>query len=100
LILEPLRTLRPDDKGQAGACPDRTRAIPCKVRAVTGQFPGTVVRRAPLRRAPGLRITSVPPRCPRIAIISQRPPPAATRKPEASAGLWTRDQRTWHSRNV
>ena len=22
-------------KGQAGACPDRTRAIPCKVRAVT-----------------------------------------------------------------
>ena len=29
----PVRT-----KGQAGACPDRTRAIPCKVRAVTGQF--------------------------------------------------------------
>jgi hypothetical protein len=32
LILEPLRTLRSEDKGQAGACPDRTRAIPCKVR--------------------------------------------------------------------
>ena len=32
LILEPLRTLRSEDKGQAEACPDRTRAIPCKVR--------------------------------------------------------------------
>ncbi len=32
LILEPLRTLRSETKGQAGACPDRTRAIPCKVR--------------------------------------------------------------------
>jgi hypothetical protein len=35
LTLEPngrsLRTLRPEDKGQAGACPDRTRAIPCAV---------------------------------------------------------------------
>ena len=40
LILEPLRTLRPEDKGQAGACPDRTRAIPCTVQAVTGQSPG------------------------------------------------------------
>ena len=37
LTLEPLRTLRPEDKGQAGACPDRTRAIPCKVRAVTAE---------------------------------------------------------------
>ena len=35
LTLEPLRTLRSDGKGQAGACPDRTRAIPCTVRAVT-----------------------------------------------------------------
>ena len=25
-----LRTLRPEDKGQAGACPDRTRAIPAR----------------------------------------------------------------------
>ena len=32
LTLEPLRTLRSETKGQAGACPDRTRAIPCKVR--------------------------------------------------------------------
>ena len=32
LTLEPLRTLRPEDKGQARACPDRTWAIPCKVR--------------------------------------------------------------------
>jgi hypothetical protein len=33
LTLEPLRTLRSEeDKGQTGACPDRTRAIPCKVR--------------------------------------------------------------------
>ena len=36
LTLEPLRTLRSETKGQAGACPDRTRAIPCTVRAVTG----------------------------------------------------------------
>ncbi len=35
LILEPLRTLRSETKGQAGACPDRTRAIPCTVRAIT-----------------------------------------------------------------
>ena len=32
LTLEPLRTLRSETKGQAGACPDLTRAIPCKVR--------------------------------------------------------------------
>jgi len=32
LTLEPLRTLRSEDKGQARACPDRTRAIPCKVQ--------------------------------------------------------------------
>ena len=36
-----LRTLRPEDRGQAGACPDRTRAIPCTARAVTGQIPET-----------------------------------------------------------
>jgi hypothetical protein len=35
LTLEPLRTLQSETKGQAEACPDRTRAIPCKVRAVT-----------------------------------------------------------------
>src|SRR5215469_10852536 len=29
--------LRPETKGQAAACPDRTRAIPCKLRAVTGR---------------------------------------------------------------
>jgi hypothetical protein len=45
LILEPLcGHSGQKTKGQAGACPDRTRAIPCTVRAVTGQFPGTVVR--------------------------------------------------------
>ena len=33
LTPEPLRTLRPEDKGQARACPDRTRAIPCNVRS-------------------------------------------------------------------
>jgi hypothetical protein len=32
LTLEPLRPLRSEDKGQAGACPDRARAIPCKLR--------------------------------------------------------------------
>jgi len=30
-----LRALRSADKGQARACPDRTRAIPCTVRAIT-----------------------------------------------------------------
>jgi hypothetical protein len=37
LTLEPLRTLRSETKGQDGACPDRTRAIPCKVWAVTAE---------------------------------------------------------------
>ena len=32
LTLEPLRILRSENKGQAGAFPGRTRAIPCKVR--------------------------------------------------------------------
>ena len=32
LTPEPLRALRSVTKGQAGACPDRTRAIPCTVR--------------------------------------------------------------------
>ena len=32
LTAEPLRLLRPEDKGEAGACPDRTRAIPCTVQ--------------------------------------------------------------------
>ena len=35
LTAEPLRPLRPEDKGEATACPDRTRAIPCTVQAVT-----------------------------------------------------------------
>jgi hypothetical protein len=35
LTPESLRTLRSEDKGQAGARPDRTRAIPCTVRVVT-----------------------------------------------------------------
>jgi hypothetical protein len=37
LTLEPLRTLRSEDKGQAEACPDRTRAIPCTLLAITGE---------------------------------------------------------------
>jgi hypothetical protein len=37
LIPESLRTLRSEDKGQAEACPDRTRAIPCTVRAGHGR---------------------------------------------------------------
>ena len=32
LTAEPLHPLRAESKGQAGACPDRTRAIPCKMR--------------------------------------------------------------------
>ena len=32
LTPQPLRTLRPETKGQAAACPDRTQAIPCKLR--------------------------------------------------------------------
>ena len=42
LTPEPLRTLRSETKGQAGACPDRTRAIPCKVRV--GLPPGGLRR--------------------------------------------------------
>jgi hypothetical protein len=38
LTPEPLRALRSETKGQAAACPDRTQAIPCKVR-------GSVTRR-------------------------------------------------------
>jgi hypothetical protein len=34
LTSEPLHPLRSEIKGQAGACPDRTRAIPCTVREV------------------------------------------------------------------
>ena len=38
LTPEPLRALRPETKGQAAACPDRTQAIPCKVQgSVTGE---------------------------------------------------------------
>jgi hypothetical protein len=32
LTVEPLHPLRSETKGQAGACPDRIQAIPCKVR--------------------------------------------------------------------
>ena len=39
LVLESLRTLRSEDKGQAGACRTGRGAIPCTVRAVTGRFP-------------------------------------------------------------
>ena len=41
LTLEPLRTLRSENKGQAGACPDRTRAIPCTVRVGSIGGPAT-----------------------------------------------------------
>jgi hypothetical protein len=48
---EPLRTLWSETKGQAGACPDRTRAIPCTVQAVTGcqLATGTARTACPLR---------------------------------------------------
>jgi hypothetical protein len=42
LTAEPLYRLRSDAKGQAGACPDRTRVIPCKVRALTAE--GSMIR--------------------------------------------------------
>ena len=49
LTLEPLRTLRSETKGQAGACPDRTRAIPCTVRAVTRvKMPGATAADVPV----------------------------------------------------
>ena len=32
LTSEPLHPLRSETKGQAEACPDRTQAIPCKLR--------------------------------------------------------------------
>ena len=34
-----LHPFRSETKGQAGACPDRTRATPCKVPLVTGEIP-------------------------------------------------------------
>ena len=37
LIPEALRALRAQAKGQAASCPDRARAIPCTVRAITGR---------------------------------------------------------------
>ena len=39
LTLESLRTLRSEDNGQAGACPDRVRAIPCTVRYPAAGYP-------------------------------------------------------------
>ena len=42
LTLEPLRTLRSETKGQAGACPDRTRTTACNMRAVTAEI--TMIR--------------------------------------------------------
>ena len=55
LTPEPLRTLRSETKGQAGACPDRTRAIPCTVQAVTR------------KSAPGLRTTGGLQACPEMS---------------------------------
>jgi hypothetical protein len=46
LTQEPLRALRPEDKGQAGACTDRTRAIPYEVRVVTAPGRGWTSRHA------------------------------------------------------
>src|SRR6202022_2044024 len=40
----PPRTLRPEGKGQAGASPDRARAISCTVRAVTGTSVPVLIR--------------------------------------------------------
>ena len=36
----PLHPLRSETKGQAEGCPDRTRAIPCTVQAVTERASG------------------------------------------------------------
>ncbi len=51
-----MRTLRSEDKGQAGACPDQTRAIPCTVQAVTGSLAAMTNRGA--RRSMSRRSTS------------------------------------------
>ena len=42
-----MHPLRPETKGQAGACPDRTRAIPCTVREVAGRAPEPCARYVP-----------------------------------------------------
>jgi len=47
-----LQTLRSETKGQAGACPDRTQAIPCTVRAVTS----SIYRDASLARVAGVTL--------------------------------------------
>ena len=46
LTLEPLRTLRPETTVQAGACPDRARAIPCKVRTARTLLTATYLARS------------------------------------------------------
>src|SRR5689334_21432825 len=60
LAPEPLRTLRPETEGQAGACPDRARSIPCTVRAVTGQSPRSRDSRCVLGPQPGHGWPTVP----------------------------------------
>ncbi len=47
LTAEPLCRLRSVIKGQAAACPDRTRAIPCTVRAVAHRVPNPGDRLSP-----------------------------------------------------
>ena len=72
LTLEPLRALRSEDKGQAGACPDRTRAIPCKVRIArilsAAALRGKITPSHPL---PGSRLTAA------AAVTGYHQPPAS-----------------------
>jgi hypothetical protein len=85
LTPEPLRTLRSEDKGQAGACPDRTRAILCKVRAVTIQQPSTAT-------TPDSNKHELSP-TPSVNWDSGQPPSgAAVRDQEADRVMTDRDQ--------
>jgi len=74
----PLRALRPGDKGQAGACPDRTLAIPCTLRAGT--------------RTVAIRIARAAARAPRRDHMAEEMPlrKATARMTVSPRDLWAR----------
>jgi hypothetical protein len=93
LTPESLRALRSEDKGEAMACPDRTRAIPCTVRAISGPLTGvkpglsrSLMDRPPRRSSPvEARIAQIPKLRVRVRFPSPAPhaefPAQATYRP-------------------
>jgi hypothetical protein len=95
LTLEPLRTLQSETKGQAGACPDRTRAIPCMMQAVTEgtwqqrQRPAGNYPAAPLVWDRGASIRGARRRGVRSACDSEQPTTATYRQSWSLDGCGT-----------